>query len=381
MSDSFSVTLVSNRGTEIFSHNNNFHFSNPLPRTKDIRGYEVALESIYLADNYKGDQDDNRVAEIPQGFFNIEENENEIFIDKTTHAGLRVDKKTDNFTNFLSHLQISLRKVNMPVTITPFFIHGVPTSIELTYSATGSNTGFQFYMDQVLSEILGFTDHFFDFGTYTNDKPINLELFKATPIKDGISNCMLVKIDRIAVEMDQIIGKPDWPDFVVLLRYKLEEHGVDGAFHVKKSLSVLEYEISPITCRVQLSKFLNNYMGLDDDFGFIDKGSIRIPTNIIYPNQPNLLNVAKKSCSKLLVLCDIINPQVFAGVEMKLLALIDRDKSETGTIIKLRSNPLIYKSLCGSNISQITISIRDDNNDPIQFHEKPTVVTLNFRKI
>lgn len=379
MSDSFSVTLVSNKGTDTFSHNNNFQFSNSLPRTTDLSGYEVALESIYVADNYKGDET-RIVEEEPKGFFNLEEKENEIFIDKATYVGLRVDKKTETFSNFLSYLQINLRKTNMDVTITPTFTAGVITSIELKYSETEANAGFQFYLGEELANILGFSDYFFEFGTYNNDKPINIELFNSIPIKDGITNCILVKMDRTAVEMDQIIGKPDWPDFVVLLRRKLLEYDVDSYFHVKKSLAAMDYNFEPYTVKVQLSNFLNNYMGLDDDFKFFGKGSIRIPRSIIYPNKLEV-QIPKKSCSKLLVLCDIINLQVFAGAEMKLLALLDRVESETSTTIKFRSNPLIYKSLSYNKVNQITISIRDDNNDPIQFHENPTVVTLNFRKI
>ncbi len=378
MSDSFSVTLVSNRGKDTFAGNNNFQFSNQLPRTTDLRGYEVALESIYLADNYKGDPVDSNAVTEPKGFFNLEEHENEIIINKAIISYLRVDKKADNIINFLSHLQKSLRKINMPVQITPFFVRGVPSSIELTYSDNGSNAGYQLILDDVLAKILGFTEQMFEFGTYTNDNPIDLEYFASLKVEDGISNIIMTKISHIETEIDQIIGKPDFPDFVTMLKRKLDQHGVHTSIYLKKSLSVMEYEL-PTYCQFQLSKFMNNYMGLDDDFTFHDKGIIRIPRNIIYPNQPDLKAV-KKSCSKILVLCDIINPQVFAGQEMKLLALLDREESETGTIIKFRSNPLIYKSLSNTNVSQITISIRDDNNDPVQFHEKPTVVTLNFRK-
>lgn len=379
MSDSFSITLVSNRGKESFPHNNNFQFSNGLPRTMDLRGYEVALESISLSDIYKGDLDEEKIETEPENFFNLEEKENEIFVDKTYTSHLRVDKKTENFNNFLSALQVSLRKVNIPVEITPFFVRGVPSSIQLTYNDPGGRDGYEFYIAEELAKILGFTTEFFDYGTYTNEKPIDIEYFNSLPMEEGISHCMVVKIERVAVEMDQIVGKPDFPDFLNLLQYKVEEHGVAFNCHLKKSIATLTYEIVPVGSRVKLSKFLNNYIELDEDFTFYGEGSIRIPRNIIYPNQPQVSNT-KKSFSNLLVFCDIINPQVFAGEEMKILALPDRPESEKVKVLNYHPNPLIYKGLSCSKVSQITISIRDVNNEPIQFHERPTVVTLNFRK-
>lgn len=379
MESSFSVTLVSNLDSDSFAHNSNTHFSNTLPRTLDLSEYDVSLQSASFTDVYEKPKENVALAppeDEKKAFFNEDTSDNEIIIQETTMKHLQAEKKGELWSNFVQKIMIGVRRFKMPIVIMPNFESGVPTSVKITYT---NADGYQLYLHEPLNTILGFSSQIFDPGEHDSDLDINIEHFNNLP-NGPQGHLMEFKVDKTTTLLDQIIGKPDLPDLVVIIHQKLKDMGHEISFHVKKSKSALDFEVVPYTTRIFFSKFLNNYLGQEDDFAFHDKGSIRIPKEIIYPNTRNdfyLEPQRPKSCEKILIFCDLIANQIFAGKEFPILAVIPRNADSNDIFYEPKSP--IYKPVISGLVSQITCSFQTDRFDFLRFSTNPSTVTLNFK--
>lgn len=379
MDSSFSVTLVSNLDSDSFAHNCATHFSNTLPRTIDLSEYEVSLQSTSFTDVYKKPKESLELApqeDTKKDFFDETTSDNEIIIQETTMRQLQAEKKNDLWSNFVQKIMIAVRRFKMPVLITPFFVNGVATSVKLTYSNT---EGFELYIHEPLNKILGFSAEVFEPGEHDSDLEIDIEHFNNLP-NGPQGHLMEFKITKTTALLDQIQGKPDLQDLVVLIHKKLEDMGHNVNFNVKKSSSSLDFEVIPFTTRVFLSKFLNNYLGQEDFFAFHDKGTIQIPSEIISPNTRNefyLEPPKPKSCERILLLCNLIPNQIFAGKKLPVLAIIPRNAESNEIFYEPKS--LVYKPVIPGQYSQITCSFQTDRFDNLRFSTNPSIVTLNFK--
>lgn len=372
MANSFSVTLVSNQNEEMFDHNTSSSFSNALPRSMDLSNYEVALESIYLTDHHP-----KEVAlttpEEPKMFFKLEDKDNELTVVQINTAELKIRKTSDSFVEFLDNINRTTAYVNMPITITKTLTGTEVTQISLTYTPS---PGYQLFIHPPLNKVLGFTSNTFQAGTHVNDGKIDKDLFTTMPI-GNVGELSEFSETRTQVEIKQIPEKPDLEVLVSFIQAALAEQKTDVRFEVDEKKSALSYEVKNYTKRVILSESLNTYLGQTPNFALIDKGSIRVPRNILFPSK---IRPPPRTCSKLLVLCDLIQPQIYAAKEMPLLAVIDRKFTELATEISVEPKTLLYKAVQAGKFSQIKITLQSDNNELLKSQQNPTVVNLHFRK-
>jgi hypothetical protein len=373
MADSFTVTLVSNQNDDEFANNTSSSFSNALPRTMDLSNYELALQSIHLTDHFPSNVALGNPNEEKQ-FFDLDNKENEITVIMTTATQYRVSKKTDVLSNFIEMINTDLEYIKFPLAVTPTFTAGKVTGVTLKYTP---KPGFTLNMRGSLGRILGFTTQQFEGGTFENEKPVDETFFKSLS-NGNVGDFTEFKDDRELVEVDQIPEKPDLEVVLGFIKAALDEKKHKFIYDVDNKNASVSFQVVSLAKRVLLSEFLNRYMGLPPAFVFHDKGSFRVHKNVLFPSKVKQPPV---SCSKLLVMCDIIQPQIFAGRELPLLAVLERNHTTVPTETTFEPRSLVYKPTDVGKVSHIAISIQSDNNQNITHQTSPTVVNLHFRKM
>lgn len=373
MAESFTATLVSNQDDGNFANNTSFSFSNTLPRTTDLSNYEVALQSIYLTDKH------TKPSAVtppppPKNFFDLEKKENEVTVILAKTADLRVFKTSDDFDEFIKAIQTRITELTKQYTITAIKENEIVTSIKITYNPL---PGWQLFLQAPLDRIFGFSNPTIGAGDHVSDAVPDIQFFKDHAI-GVIAGLAEFKEERTQVEISQMNEKPDLDALMGTVAGELFQKGHDIAFEVNKKNSTLTYESDTVTKRYLLSPFLNSYLGLEENFEFYQQGTIKVPRKILFPSKQK---PAPKSCSKLLVLCDILKPQIFAGKDLPLLAVLDRKTNESEVEISYEPHVPVYKPVLVGNVNHIGISIRDDNYQFIESQENPTVVNLHFRRM
>ncbi len=148
-------------------------------------------------------------------------------------------------------------------------------------------------------------------------------------------------------------------------------------FIVDTKKSTISYTVESKAKAIFLSSFLNEYLGLTSTFTFRGEGSIRVPRKILFPSK---VAAPPKGCSKLLVQCDVIKPQVFAGKELPVLAVLDRKHTEAVTNYVFEPTSLVYKPILVDKADHITVTLQSDQFDYIGFQDTPTVINLHFKR-
>lgn len=219
-------------------------------------------------------------------------------------------------------------------------------------------------------------------GRYEGDRNIDLEMFRNLP-NGEVGHITKAVYDKKDVQLPQIRGKPTLSTLVNEIIATLDENHCEVSMIVHNATNVLQYEIEEDK-RVVLSKFLNNYLGLPDNFYFEGQGSIYVPESIIDPESHErfIFEALQRHTpsSKILVLTSIIGPQYFGEEEYPILAVLNRI-GRSGTELVHKQNPIVYKRVNICKISQIEISLLSDTGESTSFSRNPTNLTLHFRKI
>ncbi len=373
MADSFSVTLVSNQSGEQFANNTSSSFSNALPRTMDLSKYELALQSIHLTDHFPqivavGEPN------VPKNFFNEAERDNEITVITSNAAQMRPRKETDDFAAFIDKLNVDLAFVKIPVIFTKTVVGGNVTQLSFSHIP---KLGYTLEIDETLRRILGYSQSEFGAGTFQNDKPPDFAYFNS--LANGYVGLVTsFEEARTHVLVSQLAEKPDIEVLFGFIKKALDDHFHKTRFIVDTKRGTVSYTVESVAKRILFSSFLNKYLGLPNAFSFNKKGSIKLARDILFPSK---IKPPPVSCSKLLVMCDIIQPQIFAGKEKPLLAVMERNHTTEATEITFEPRSLVYKPTQVGNVNHIAISIQTDNNENIPHQNSPTVVNLHFRKM
>lgn len=385
-SNSFTVTLQSNFCKDDYPHNTNYKFTNKLPHLLSVKDYEVGLVDLYYYDQYvrpqNQDQDPNaRLNQDNVPFFDTLLFDNEITIQTSGGARMQVLKDTDSFLNFLAGLNFALTKFNMGVHFSLNMQRGVPIQVILEFK---NDFGWKLGIPETLCKVLGFEKCVFESGRYEGERNIDLELFKTIP--NGLVGILTTEIyQRKDVKLPQFRGKPRLSLLINNIVSLLLENDMDVSMYLDSARGPYVYYEIQDENRVTLSKFLNNYLGLPDNFYFEGEGSIVVPESIIDPasHERFLFEELQRSTpsSKVLVLTNIIGPQYFANNEYPILAVLNRVGRSAGSEIIHRINPIVYKRINLTKISEIEISLLSDTGETTSFSRNPTNLTLHFRKI
>lgn len=373
MADSFSVTLVSNQNGDEFANNTSASFSNALPRTMDLSKYEIALQSLHVTDHFPKIVALGEPVEEKK-FFDLDKKENEITLVTMNAAELKTNKETDVLDTFIDKINADAIFTKMPIVFRKTLTGENITAVSFTYTPS---PGYTLFIKGDVKRVFGFTSSTFAGGTFVNDQPIDETFFKT--LSNGfIGSLIEFKEDRTSIEIPQIPEKPDLDIVFGVIQATLLRYRTKIKFVVDEKNSTVSYTVENVAKRLFLSEFLNKYLGLDNTFAFDDKGSIRVPRHIL---EPSKIKPPPISCSKLLVLCDVIAPQIFAGRELPLLAVLERKHTEAATETTFEPRSLVYKPTQVGKVNHIAISIQSDNNENIQHQKSPTVVNLHFRKM
>ncbi len=227
---------------------------------------------------------------------------------------------------------------------------------------------------------MGFTSSAFKKGQHTSDKEFDLEHFKSFQILETMGYIRREKLTSSTIEMEQIEGKPHISELLVYIAGALQMVMHDVSMVGKENNTKMEYEILPPSKRIILSKFLNNYLGLPDNFYFEGEGTINIPPQIIDPTLHDLLLMDSQSSSKIIVTTEIIRSQFYGEQELKILSVFNRINNKDSEV-QHKASPIVYKQLDRQRLSEIGISIVSDTGEFTSFSRNPTTLTLHFRKI
>lgn len=378
----FTFTLQSNLEPDKFAHNTNFEFANSFPHPIDLSGFEVAASSIFLSDQYSKETflpqrvspDENK------NFFNTLLFDDRILVQSSTRSTLAIEKIHDNYANFIDYLKTAFATQNMHCELIVTFLEGKITKININFDPP---TGFQLSIGHPVNSLLGMTTTVLAKGNY--EKDIDEAYFDSyfASLADGfLANVMLYSTNTEEITLEQLKGPQTANSVINHILDALLEKDLEATMVLHPDTQSLEYSIEPEKTRVTLSSFLNQYLGLSEDFAFEDSGSVRIsPKNLNFQQTDNYLfdDDSKRTSSKILVHCSIIQPQYYGGKYVRLLQLLDRfQRSNVESAYYM--NPLVYKDVDTRITSSIQISIKSDQGEYIKYSKTPTVVNLHFRR-
>lgn len=379
---SFTVTLQSNLERDKFHLNSNFDFSNSLPKTMDLSGYEIALQSIYFTDTYEKPVFTPHVINTSddKNFFNTFLMDDRILVQTSTRSRLMINKIADNFTNFIDYVKSGLVAQNMHCQVIPTFTEGKITKIAIKFSPP---KGFQISFAHPINRLLGLTSTILHEGDYENEIDESYYNSYYESLSDGfMGNIILYAYNAVEIELEQLKGQQTANSVINHIVTALADKDIEASMVLHPSTNALEYQIEPEKTRVVLSSFLNSFLGISQDFAFEDSGTVLIsPRNVLIEENDNFLFEEDEifTSSKVLVLCDIIQNQFYGGEKCPLLHVVDRYQRtnvQSGYII----NPMVYKNVNVSYTSHINIAIKSDKNEYIPYSKSPSVVNVHLRK-
>lgn len=378
MDESFCVVVASNENEDFFPHNNNFHFSNIFPGTLNLENYEVGLSSITFYDRFiKVDPTPIPDPDQNEDFFDTDKKENEIKVEQTQRNIINFTKDNPDLPSFLASVITECAASNIGISFMQQFKNNVIVRIQIILRAP---SGWQVEITDPLLSILGFEQSEFQSGTYDNTLEVDHARFAAIKLNEPIGSIVLFKRETSAVYLEQIKGTPTISGILGKIVLLLGTAGHNISIVLKKKARTIEYKYFNLI-RVNFSKRINDFIGLPENFVFSGQGSMQIADSIVYPDRSVLpTEKPKLSWCKALVMCDIIDDQIVAGKETKLLAVLDRQESQVFKRFYHAPSQIVYKSVCKPFIHQISISLKADNTNFLDFTEQPTTAVLHFRK-
>ncbi len=378
--DSFTVTLQSNLCKEDYPFNNNFKFTNRLPRDVNVKGYEVGLVDLYHYDTYQRPLSRDEIQwknsdNVP--FFDLLQSENEVTVIQSSSSGLQITKYTSRVSAWIILFNRFLETYKFGAHLTAVFNNGVFTTAKIEYNPPNNSV---LILSSQLMRFLGFTSSVFEKGEHPSDKEVDLEYFNSLELLGTMGHIRWENVTSETVLLNQIQGKYEISELLAEMVVALNNENHNVSFIGTENDTKVEFSIEPNNKRVIFSKFLNNYLGLPDNFYFQGKGTISIPPEIIDPTGRELLLLDSLSSSKIIVTTDIIGNQIYGEQEIPLLAVFNRINIKDSEV-QHRMNPIVYKEVERQTLSEIGITVVSDTGEFTSFSRNPTTLTLHFRKI
>lgn len=379
---SFTVTLQSNLEKQSFPMNKNFEFSNSLHRPINLEGFEVALVNAFFTDKYE--KPNYKPITVTKGenvnFFNEILSDNRIVVTSSSTSTLVVTKTEDNYVNFLTTVKTSLALQGMHCDIIVTFEAGKVVKLEVKFHPP---TGYYLSLPFPVNRLLGIDLTEIHPGNYAKDIDESYYESYFKTIKDGfLGNITLFCYDNVEIELSQLKGHQTANTVLNHILEALDTHDVDASMILHADTLSIEYEIIPDTTRVVLSDFLYDFFGISKEFSFKGNGNVPISSkNLFNDNTDDYLfeDDVIRSSSKVLVICSIIQPQLYGGKPVQMLQLLDRFQ-RSGVESAYYPNILIYKDVNVQYTSHITISLKNDQNEYISYSKYPSVITLHLRR-
>lgn len=361
--DTFTVHIDSGECADSCAENKSFRFANPFPfKCGDMTSYEVALAGLSYYDEFKVQKlvDPFDPGEKSGEFFDITKEENNVTAERWQRNTIKLTKTRDNFGSFVTDIQRICREGGINVDFTQRRSRGIITNIILKFEFEE-----RLILSQRIANILGFNDTVFTKGEYISPKAPDLVLFGTLNIGQALGPIAKEKFTKVTVQLAQVTGYPLISSLLTDIVLKLAAVNFVVSLRVRNTSRSIEWNNPGI--KITLSPFLTKYLHLNEGFGFYQKSSIHIP-----PVVPKI--------SKIVVLCNIIRNQVYIGKEKKVLAVLDRQESDTIKKHIYQPNILLYNDVVMPHINQIHLSLLTDKNTYLTHSKFPTTATLHFRR-
>lgn len=379
---SFTITLQSNLEKESFPLNKNFEFSNTLHRPINLEGFEVALVNAFFTDKYeKPNYLPIAVTKAENvNLFNELLSDNRIVVSKSSTSTLAVTKTEDNYVNFLTTVKTSLALQGMHCDVIVTFQAGKVVKLEVKFQPP---TGYYLSLPFPVNKLLGIDLIEIHPGNYVKDIDESYYESYFKTLEDGfLGNITLFSYDNVEIELSQLKGHQTANTVLNHILEALDAHDVDASMILHADKLSIEYEITPDTTRVLLSDFLYEFFGISKEFAFKGSGNVPISSKNLFNDKTDdylFEDDIVRSSSKILVLCSIIQHQLFGGKPVQMLQLLDRYQ-RSGVESAYYPNVLVYKGVNVQYASHITISLKNDQNEYISYSKYPSVVTLHLRR-
>lgn len=378
--DEFSFTLVSNRGVDL--DNSSFQFRTPFAKQIDLRGYEVALQSITYQDYYQKPQTTNNLLEETAVFFDIDNEDNLIHVTDIAASELVVTKNETEFDNFLTVLNTTLQENGMNISLIAEneIVNEVSEILKITLRVNVPS-GFAVIVSEPLKSILGIESRRLYNGSTVGAKP-DLSSFDLAANDTELGQIVILNATQSSVSIEQYEAPPTLSSLLGDITGALDSVGAEATFILNKRFSEIRWDL-PGLVEVTFSDFLNKYLGLPPEYRFRNSGSFRVDRRLHFPQNMNPLNGERFqpiTCSKILVMCNLIQNQFYCGKPQKILAILDRKENDKFTRYEWSASQMVYKQVFLDMPTYCQITLESDNNEFLPFSSEPTVVTLNFRK-
>lgn len=384
--EEFTVALFSNENSDWVAFNTNYSFGNIFPHNRSLRNYECALESLTYYDRFSHDVEPPPIPPPsppkPVNFYNTDRGDDKIRVETVEFIELIIKKKSPEFGAFLGDTTGLCVKRGMHV---KFSVDYANLEIKAVHLNSSAPTPWHVRISPSLAAILGFERTTFDAGKTKAPHPPDFESFNNIPLNEVVGSIFMAKRVTVDLKLEQVQGIPTLNTILSDIITVLGDNNIgitNDEFRLRKSSKTVQWNLGEI--RIQLSNFLNKYMGKDSDFIFEGTGLFTVPDSIIYPPDPSFPEpipiTPNVSCGKLLVTCDIIKSQIVAGREKKVLSILERRESNELVRHHYEAPILLYKEVERPFVSQIRIGLQTDNNSFLDYTDRPTTCILHFRK-
>lgn len=376
----FSVTLQSNRQTEIFPDNTNYKFRNTAPPGINLRNYKVSLRSAYFTDTYQRTNYEPRILQpdLPTNFFNTFVAANRITIQTGNVTTLSPIKLTPHFDQFIIKTNELLHEHKIPLHISAILDAGKVIGTVLTNVSLDHE---HISLDKKLATVLGFRNEIVPRGETKSDLEFDIGQFEIYEINATIGYAQKYTFIQRELELPQIVGRPKLSILLLHIGTLCLSHGHDFSITQKHGYDdILEYDVRPTDKKIILSDYLNIYLGLPRSFAFQGSGSIRVRPGLEDFDEVEIFDPTQASSSKIFICTDLIESNYFGGNQLKYLAIVNRKNCNTEEIEYFPDRSL-YKEVVLERPAQIEISFQSDNNEFLPISQTPSIVTLNFKKV
>lgn len=389
MEHNFSVTLVSNQCMDFFPYNTSYMFANKFSEHINLCGYEVALVSLTYYDRFQRKKDPvlepppEETPVIPKQFFNLDKNEHKFIVEKLDFIETKITKsKTESeFVAFMGHVNDVCFEKKLFLNFTLNSNNGVITSIT---AECNPPEGYHIQLSESFASVLGFSDNVFPSGRTTATAAPDLEAFDNISTDTVVGSIYIAKRKSVELSLPQLQASPNLSSIISSIVLTMRNAGLHVNMLLKKSSKSIVWD-SLGDLRIQLSHFLNSYLGQNQSFIFENDGSFTVSESIIKPPKP-VDEIPEPGvpppaeCSKILVVCNLLKPEWYAGTLEKILSVLERDENPEFTRIHYTAKNLIYKPVDREFTGQISIGLLGDNKSFLDPYSSPNVCVLHFKK-
>lgn len=374
------IVVSSDKSRNIFPSNTSSSFSNQLASTLKLAEHEVGLIKLFYHDNYVSEEARRKARLKKPGhpFFDLEKNQNSIYVNEIVQTDIPINKTTEDFSAFIRDVNTALSQqlVNGEISVN-LDSQGKPTQTTFVYRF---DYGFRVYFGH-LAEILGFENKEYPLGVHESSNPPNLTKFKALA-HDYQFMVKKRKWKMTKVSLPQL-EDPALDDICLQITKSCADRGYRIAAILDEEKALLTINTFSEDIYLSLSNYLNDYLKLPFRMVFNGLSTVAISVEAIDPFGSIVHDSSAEAApaiptTQILVQCGLSVTNYVATQPMQLLQIFPRQEGKRQFALEVLSP--IYFPVTPSETSFVSILLLDEHLNPLPEQSKPTTAVLHFRK-